>query len=185
LDLLSTYANAGDDALMPAKIVFLSLIASCLYADGGKVLFQRKAGAFNITLFAAESPVRVGRDDLSVMVQNAADQSPVLDAQVSLRLVRREATSISDVSAPLKHEKATNKLLYAATMDLNTPGQYRAEISVETKKDSALVTGNVEVLAPEPPLLAHWPYFVALPVVALLFALNQWLKVKRRAANRQ
>jgi hypothetical protein len=39
------------------------------------------------------------------------------------------------------------------------------------------------VRAPEAPLLAHWPYFAALPVMILLFALNQWLKLRRRAAN--
>ncbi len=161
------------------------LIATSLYADGGKVLFQRKAGAFNITLFAAESPVRVGKPDLSVMVQNNADQSPVLDANVQLRLIRRDANSIADITAPAKHENATNKLLYAATLDLNTPGHYRAEISVQTKKESALVTGELDVLEPEPPLLAHWPYFLALPIVVLLFVLNQRLKLKRRAANPQ
>lgn len=162
------------------------ILAVSLHADGGKVQFQRKAGAFNITLFSTESSVRVGRSDLSVMVQNATDQSPVLDADVRLHLTRRDANSIWTISAPARHEQATNKLLYAAQMDLNTPGQYRVEISVATKKESALVTGELEVLPPEPPLLAHWPYFVALPVVALLFALNQRLKRKRlRAESRQ
>jgi len=170
---------------MLRRIAILSLVSMLLYADGGKVLFQRKAGAFNITFFAADSPVRVGRTDLSVMVQTTSDHTPVLDANVSLRLVRHESTTISDISAPLRHEQATNKLLYAAMLDLNTPGQYRAEISVQTKKESALVTGDLEVLPPEPPLLAHWPYFVALPIVALLFALNQRLKLKRRAASQQ
>jgi len=156
-----------------------------LFADGGKVIFQRKAGAFDITLFAAETPVRVGRADLSVMVQTSSTKTPVLDADVRLHLVRREATTIAEVSAPARHEQATNKLLYAAMIDLNTPGQYRAEIAVQTKTESALVTGDLEVLPPEPPLLAHWPYFVALPIVALLFVLNQRLKLKRRAANQQ
>jgi hypothetical protein len=168
---------------MPYRVFLLALFATSLWADGGKVLFQRKAGSFTITLFAAESPVRVGRPDLSVMVQNTADQSPVLDAQVVIRLIRRQSTSITEVSAPARHEKATNKLLYAAAMDLDTPGQYRAEISVQTKSASALVTGDLEILPPEPPLLAHWPYFLALPVVALLFVLNQRLKKKRRALN--
>jgi len=182
LDLLSTDADAGDDALRP--IVLICVCAASLFADGGKVIFQRKAGAFDITLFAAESPVRVGRVDLSVMVQNSATKTPVLVADVRLHLIRREAASIWDVSAPARHEQATNKLLYAAMLDLNTPGHYQTEIAVQTKTESALVTGDVEVLPPEPPLLAHWPYFVALPIVALLFVLNQRLKLKRRAASR-
>ena len=118
------------------------------------------------------------------MVQNSANQSPVLDAQVSLRLTKKENNTISDITAPLRHDQATNKLLYAATLDLNNPSHYRAEISVLTKQDTALVTGDIDVLPPEPPILAHWPYFVALPIVALLFVLNQRLKLKRaRAVN--
>ena len=103
------------------KLGLALLLATSLYADGGKVLFQRKAGAFNITLFAAESPVRVGRPDLSVMVQSNSDQSPVLDANVQLRLVRHDANAITDITAPAKHDQATNKLLYAASLEVNTP----------------------------------------------------------------
>jgi hypothetical protein len=161
----------------------LLLFCGTLWADGGKLEFQRKAGAFNISLFATPSPVRVGRSDLSVMVQNVSDQNPVLDAQVMMRFVRHDKDSITSISAPAKHELATNKLLYAANVDLNEATKYRVEISVQTKKGSALVTGDLEVLPPEPPLLAHWPYFAALPVIALLFALNQRLKRKRRPAN--
>ena len=164
--------------------ILLFVLTSSLWADGGKLLFQRKAGAFNISLFSAESPVRVGKADLSVMVQNSSDQSPVLDADVLLHLVRHDANSISSVSAPARHEKATNKLLYAALLDVTSPGPYRVEISVQTKKESALVTGDLEVQPPLPPILAHWPYFVALPVVVVLFVFNQRLKRKRRAANR-
>ncbi len=171
--------------MKPIAIVLLCTSAASLLADGGKVIFNRKAGAFDITFFAAESPVRVGRADLSVMVQNSVTKTPVLDADVRLHFVRREAGTIAEISVPARHDQATNKLLYAATLDLNTPGNYRTEIAVQTKTESALVTGDLEVLPPEPPLLAHWPYFAALPVVVLLFVLNQRLKLKRRAANRQ
>jgi hypothetical protein len=169
---------------MTGRIIFLlALAAAYALADGGKVQFQRKAGAFNITLFSAPSPVRIGRTDFSVMVQNSAGGTPLLDADVRLHFVKREANSIAEVSAPARHEKATNKLLYAAPVDLNATGKWRVEISVQTARDSALVTGDLDVLPPEPPLLAHWPYFVPLPVAAFLFVLNQRLK-RRRAVNR-
>lgn len=165
--------------------LLLLLLPAILGADGGKVLFQRKAGAFDITLFATESPVRVGRSDLSVMIQDSATKNPILDAEVSIHLFRRETATITEISAPARHDQATNKLLYAAELNVSEPGNYRAEISVQTKTESALVTGDVEVAPPEPPLVAHWPYF-ALPLVfILLFVLNQRLKQRRRAANRQ
>ncbi len=181
MDLLPTYANEGDDALR--LILLCWLLCGLARADGGKVQFQRKAGAFNITVFSAESPIRAGKADLSVMVQNNADQSPVLDATVRLHYVVKEGSTVFGFSAPARHEQATNKLLYAASLDFKNPGKYRLEVSVETKKESALVTGDLDVSPPEPPLLAHWPYFVALPVIALLFAFNQRLKRKRRVVN--
>jgi len=165
-------------------ISLLLLLARFAQGDGGKVQFQRQAGVFNITLFSAPSTVRAGRTDFSVMVQNTANQSPILDADVRLHFTQRNAGSIASVSAPARHDQATNKLLYAAQIDLNSTGRWRVEISVQTKQDSALVTGDLDVQPPEPPLLAHWPYFVALPVVALLFALNQLLKRRRRVVNR-
>jgi len=160
------------------------LAAAFALGDGGKIQFQRKAGAFNITLFSSPSPLRVGRTDFSVMVQNTASSNPILDADVRFHFVQRGVNSIAEVSAPARHEKATNKLLYAAQVDLNSTGNWRAEVSVQTARDSALVTGDLDVLPPEPPLLAHWPYFVALPVVAFLFVLNQRLKRRRRGVNR-
>jgi hypothetical protein len=165
-------------------VSLLALAATLTHADGGKVQFQRKAGAFNITLFSTPSLVRVGRTDFSVMVQSSTSPDPLLNADVRLHFVKREANSIAAVSAPARREKATNRLLYAAQVDLNSTGKWRVEISVQTPGDSALVTGDVDVLPPEPPLLAHWPYFAALPVVAFLFVLNQRLKRRRRAANR-
>jgi hypothetical protein len=173
---------------LTGRIISLLLFVTALaLADGGKVQFQRKAGAFNITLFSSPSPVRVGRTDFSVMVQNTASRdplSPILDAGVLLHFVQRGGNSIAEVSAPARREQATNKLLYAAPVDLNSSGKWRVEISVQTARDSALVTGDLDVLPPEPPLLAHWPYFVALPVVAFLFVINQRLKRRRRAVNR-
>ena len=98
-------------------------------------------------------------------------------------LTRRDSRFYFFSQRSCEHEQATNKLLYAAIMDLNTPGQYRAEISVETKKENALVTGNLEVAGPEPPLLAHWPYFVALPMVACCLSLTSAEAAKARCES--
>jgi hypothetical protein len=181
--LFSAHANAGDDELRWRILALLVVSALGALGDGGKVQLQRKAGAFNITLFSSPSPVRVGRTDFSVMVQSATQASPILDADVRLHFVQRGTNSIAEVSAPARHEKAANKLLYAAPVDLNSTGKWRVEIAVQTARDSALVTGDLDVSPPEPALLAHWPYLIALPIVAFLFALNQRLKKRRRAAR--
>lgn len=146
--------------------------------------FQRKAGAFNITLFSTPAKVRAGLADLSVMVQKNGTETPVLDADVRLHLIKREANAIAEVSAPARHDQATNKLLYAAHVFLNATGKWRVEISVLNATESAIVTGELNVLPPEPPLLEYWPYFAILPVMAILFVFNRVLRRRRqRAAN--
>ena len=52
-----------------------------LLADGGAVQFRRQTGPVIITLFSAPVPLRAGPADLSVLVQNARDGSPILNAK--------------------------------------------------------------------------------------------------------
>ncbi len=47
------------------------LAATLVFADGGTMLFRKRADPFLVTAFSEPVPVRVGAADLSVMVQNA------------------------------------------------------------------------------------------------------------------
>ena len=153
------------------------LVVSPLWADGGTVVLQKRSGPFIITLFSDPTPVRVGRADLSVMCQKAEDNSPVLDAKVLLRL-RRPSTGndIVEFTLPAKHESASNKLLYAAALDLPSPGNWKINIDVERNGTLASVGGSLTVLEKQGALLTYWPFFVIVPLVALLFAINRRLR---------
>jgi hypothetical protein len=179
LDLVPTHADAGDDALI--KLCVIAFSAAALWADGGKVEFQKRAGNLNITLFSTPSPVRVGAADLSVMVQKVGDQTPVLDAAVMIHLAKQDKQNITEVVAPASHAKATNKMLYAASMNVPSAGVWRAEVDVRQASEDAMVTGDINVLPPEPPLLTYWPYFALVPLVLLLFVFNRWLRRRRNA----
>ena len=145
-----------------------------LRADGGAVVLQKRSGPFMITLFSDPSPVRVGRVDLSVMCQKADDNSPVLDATVLLHLRRPgNGSEIVEFTLPAKHDKASNKLLYAAAVDLPSPGTWRVIVDIRQKETEASLMGSLTVLEKQAAIVTYWPFFVIVPLAALLFAINR------------
>ncbi len=161
----------------------IALALACvgnLFADGGTLVLHKQAGPLTISIFSTPEPLRVGTADLSVMVQRAMDKSEVLDAKVELHLTHSSPDGIAEVFAPTTHSNATNKLLYAAHLNLPAAGLWRLVAIVDSKNGSAEVAGEVTVEPPQPPILAYWPYFAVLPLILILFAVNQWLKRKRQ-----
>ncbi len=148
-----------------------------LHADGGAVVLQKRSGPFMITLFSDPSPVRVGRADLSVMCQKADDNSPVLDATVLLHLRRPgNGSEIVEFTLPAKHDNASNKLLYAAAVDLPSPGAWRVIVDIRQKEREASLMGSLTVLEKQAAIVTYWPFFVIVPLAALLFAINRRLR---------
>jgi hypothetical protein len=166
----------------PSRLVLCALFtAASVFADGGTLLLRRDAGPYSVSLFASPEPLRPGPADLSVMLQKTSDRSSVLDAKVSLRLSQKSAGTISEIFARASHERATNKLLYAATVNIPQPGRWQLAVDVEDKTGTAELATAVTVQPREAPAIAHWPYLILVPVLAALFILNRWLKVKRRS----
>ncbi len=169
------WLDAAAALQLPAVALAVLVSAPTARGDGGLMRLSQAAGPFEITLFTAPTPLRAGRVDVSVLVQ--ADRAPVLDAevQVALRAPGLERTAAATRAA------ATNKLLYAALLDVPEPGRWTLEARVRAGERAATVSCEVDVAPPLPPLLAFWPY-VAFPAVAIaLFALHQWLTRRPRA----
>ena len=163
--------------------MLLQASASILFADGGTLVLRKQAGPLMISIFSSHETLRVGPNDFSVMVQKADDHSTLLDATVKVRLTTVTSDGISELYAPATHANATNKLLYAAAVNVPSTGAWKLVADVETKQGNAEVVGEVHVLPPQPPILAYWPYFAVLPLILILFVLNQWLKRKRGATR--
>lgn len=153
------------------KFVAVSLLAACaLFADGGPVLLRQQSGPFLVTVFGAP---QAAPTDLSVLVENARDRTPLLDADVVFH--------IAGDSVRATHDQASNKLLYAALVNFSQPGPSRLAITVTQRGSTATLSAAINVAPAPAPVLAYWPYFALVPAAILLFALNQWLKQKRRA----
>jgi hypothetical protein len=142
------------------------------------VLTSERAGPFVVTVFAAPSPVAVGPADVSVMVQDAASGRPVVDARVTLTLKGEDgAAALADAT----RDGAQNKLLYAAPVELTSPGRWQVEVTVSRGADSATVVGMIPVAPAPPPFVSYWPYFALPPAAVAVFAVHQ--RSRRRAGR--
>lgn len=156
--------------------IFVLLLGCILripvHADGGTVQFRRRSGPFVITLFSSPVPLRTGEADLSVLVEWADGNQPVLDASVGLNLSQPGSRLRMDAT----HTQASNKLLYAARPDIPKAGNWKVTVSVKRGDLNAAISGTVNVLSGPPTLVSYWPYFAIVPCLIGLFVLNQMLK---------
>ena len=149
------------------------LLAEVAGADGGTVRIDEEAVAFRVAVMSAPEPLRVGAADLSVLVQRLGDASPVLDAEVDLRLDGPAPGAPIEVRA--SREQATNQLLQAAAVTLPAAGTWRLRVRVRQGGDAVEVAGELPVAPAPPRLQGVWPYLALPPAVAACFALREWL----------
>jgi hypothetical protein len=156
---------------------FLLGSADSVRADGGTVRFSEVRGAYRLTVFTQPTPLRAGPVDVSVLVQSPATGEPVSDVRVTVRF-RPEDRSRPSLSIPATKANATNKLLYAASLELPSPGQWNVEVIVDGPAGSAVGAFPLEAAA----ATASWwdvIFWIAWPVVpVVLFA---WHQVRVRA----
>lgn len=164
-----------------ATLLALAAITTVARADGGLVRLHAVAGPFAITLFSSPTPLRAGPADLSVLVQEAASDATVLDATVRLRLTPPPGSAARPIERIATADQAANKLLYAASAELDVPGDWRVEIEVARDAGSANVAANLPVGPGAPPIASLWPYLALPPAAIALYALNQWLKRGRHS----
>jgi len=162
-------------------LLMFALLTLCTpaHADGGLVVLHQETGPFIVTVFTAPNPLRAGPVDISVLVQNPANDQPVLDGDV---LVRLRSEGGMTLKAQATREMAQNKLLYSALMTLPEAGRWEMAVTIKQGDQAASILGQVSAAAPRPFLLSYWRSLSLPPIFVGLFVLNQWLK--RRIAPR-
>lgn len=150
--------------MIQRAIAILLGLSPALLADGGVMQSRQEAGPFVITVFAAPA-------ELSVLVQNRETLEPDLDATVSIRLQHGD----SDVTVQATREQAHNKLLRAAAVNLDQPGEWRYTMTV----NQVSITGTMNVPPAAPKLASYWSYLAFPPVCIALFAVHQRLRARQ------
>ena len=167
-------------ALLTASFVALvSMPSADARADGGAVRLREAAGGFTLTLFTPPDPIPAGPIDVSVLVQDRTG-APLLDGLVTLRLTSPSGDTDQVLEATATHDAATNKLLYAAWVDLGA-GPWDVRVVVEHGGETARVDVPLSIAPATMPLTGYWPHLL-LPLVAIVvFVLHQCLVESRRS----
>jgi hypothetical protein len=164
--------------------VALLASAGLLRADGGALLARKQTGDLIVSVFGTPTPLRIGSADLSVMVQQAGNQSAVMDAKVLIHLVKSSLENVTEIVLPARHSDATNKLLYAAKANLTAVGLWKLQVDVEANQVKASATAEINVYPAQPALVVYWRYFALVPLCILAFALNRWLRRRTMVRTR-
>jgi hypothetical protein len=157
-------------------LIFLPTLVGSARADGGVVLSQGTSGPFTITVFSAEMPLRPGLADLSVLLEQADDHSPILDGEVFFELTHETGIIIR---AGATRSQARNKLLYCSLIDLPLAGDWKMRVSVKRGDSRAEIFNDLVVAPSQPVLLSYWKLIAFPPTVIILFVINQWLLSRR------
>jgi hypothetical protein len=180
-------------------VIFTMLAPRLARGDGGIVRLHEAQGPFSVTVFASPETARSGLADVSVLVQWRNNAEVVLDADVSLAIDPPGGLAmprsdplcgLSPTTAAFQlpenrqhqttvratREQASNKLLYAATLDLNATGDWRLHVYVLRGSDSARFDCLLPVTAKSAKPVRPWPYLMLPPILITLFAMNQMLR---------
>jgi len=184
-----------------------TLVATRLVkADGGTVLLNEARGPFSVTVFVAPDAAPDGLTDVSVLVQWRTNGQVVLDAKVSLALDPPIGSTMSQsdpvcglpsaaagfqspdgtqlqMTVRATRAQASNKLLYAAPLDLCAAGDWRLHVNVSRGGDIARFDCRLPVLKESPKLAGLWVYLAFPPIAITAFALNQ--KLRRHALEQE
>jgi hypothetical protein len=158
---------------MRALVAWL-LLTGVARGDGVLRLSQA-SGPFTISVFTAPEPLRAGRAEVSVLVQERS--TVVLDAAVELRL--RAPDGAEDTLA-VAHAAGNNQLLQSAFVELRTPGRWELAVAARRAGISATVSCSLDVAPASAGLGAHWA-LLALPALCiLLFVWRERLQAPSR-----
>ena len=111
--------------------------------DDAVLRVQSTSGPFHISFFGPRDPVEPGECDISVLVQDAKTQEPILDADVDIAVQPLGAGQAAAIHG--SREKSSNKLLESATVQLPTSGSWNLRVLVHRGDEQATLSSMLQV----------------------------------------
>jgi len=180
-----------------ATALLASFVPRCAKGDGGIIRLREAQGPFSVTVFSSPESVSGGLADVSALIQERETGRVVLDADVSFTLSPPNGSALNQSdefcgsptaamrlpdgmnnpeSVRATRELASNKLLYAAAVELNAPGNWKLHVLVSRGTDTTQFDCVLPVTMISGRLPVVWPYLSFPPLAVALFALNQRLR---------
>jgi hypothetical protein len=166
-------------------VVWSLLVGPCCAvasADGGRVVLVERMADYQISVFTSPEPLRAGPVDISVLLQDSATGRPITGAQVNASLTPSGGRG-RPIFAVATTDGATNKLLYAALVELPDPGSWDVEITCLADHGPAEVRFTIDADQQSTRWLNVWPWFTWPAGVVLLFGVHRMLVSRRETAS--
>jgi hypothetical protein len=167
--------------------------------DGGVIQLREVKGPFSVTVFTSPEVPAGGPTDVSVLIQRRETGEVILDADVSLTLQPPNHATMkpsdplcalpstgaafglpdmaqNPLSVRATREQASNKLLYAAPVELDAAGDWKLNVFVSREADTASFDCLLPVTLASGGLKGLWPYLALPPIAITAFAMNQRLR---------
>ena len=144
------------------------LWVSLAQANGGTILWSEEVGAYDLTVTASPFPLRVGLNDISVLLGRQSDSQIVLNAMVSMT-ARPVDHSGRLQNFPATHANATNKLYYAANVVFPTPGRWQLTVQVDGPEGLATTSFEVQTEPAQSFDFLLYINLVGLPLIIIVF----------------
>jgi hypothetical protein len=180
-------------------LLLVAFPSAQVIADGGIMRLSQAQGPFLVTIFSTPELVPHRPVDVSLLVQRRDSKDMVLDATVDLHLIPSQLSSVepgdpmcgsspvgrlrqasgehsAGVSIRATRGQSSNKLLYAAAVEFDTPGNWTLDATVEAMGEPARVSCRVSVEPAARQLAGLLPYLFLPAAAVLIFAVNQYLR---------
>ena len=154
-------------------LVSFALMQGAAFADGGQLQGSELSGPFVINLYTSPIPLRTGIVELTALITNSADRTPVLDATVKI-LLRSETHPES--ALVMKAKRGGDGLRYFATPKLKPAGRWSIRIEASNSQGSGTFIRTLAVEDALPIYISLWPVLAFPPVAIAVFALQQRLR---------
>ena len=109
--------------------LLLAALPAAAHTEGVMQLAAAPAGSYMLTVWTSPDPAVVGELHVAIAVVQAEDASPVLEADILIRLTPQDGGPA--ISGPATIENSENKFLHEAILEVNERGTYLVEIFVE------------------------------------------------------
>ena len=169
-----SYALLLTFALPLAIAIYGWLTPQAVDTDGAVVRLQGAAGPFLASVFTSPT-LHAGASDVSVLVQDRDSGKIILDATVDLD-AKPTAGTVAATRAHPERQRSTNKLLEAATLDLESPGPWELDVSIHRGSDEGSLSTHLNVETSDAGNTAVWPYLLLGGIVIALVALHHVLR---------
>ena len=127
--------------------------------DDAVVRLQGASGPFHISIFGPRGPLEPGPCDISVLVQDAKSEEPILDAEVDVAVQPAAAGDGAAIRATRR--RSSNKLLESTTVQLSSSGPWELRVFVRRGSEQAALSTVLQPAPPESGQTAERPAAVA------------------------